>query len=295
MSAIHQSYNNIEIILVDNNSQDSTFPLLLKYRDKYPIITAVLQEEQQGAPAARNRGLSIANGDWIQFLDADDFIHPLKIEKQLKFVKSSTDIIVGAWEHKLLNGKIIETLIDPTIHPLLLLFKGGGVIGNTCSNLYKKESIEKIGGWNESMNSSQESELMFRLFLNGASMEISPEILTTVYKRTSGQISKENSVDYAEYILNFRYKMLKVLQQHHSDFVKQNQHYFDNEIYKYIRLLTTLDYQKGVQEYQKYFDHQHFIPDGNHRGNPKWNEWAVRLMGFQRTEKLKAFYKRLSR
>jgi len=295
MSAINQSYHNVEIILVDNNSKDNTLVLLQEYKYKYPKITAVVQETKQGAPAARNKGLSLASGDWIQFLDADDFIHPLKIENQLKLVKSPTDIVGGAWEHKLLDGKIEKNLIDPTIHPFLLLFKGGGAIGNTCSNLFKKEAIEKIGGWNERMTSSQEAELMFRLFLDGASIEISPLILTTVYKRVSGQISQENSVGYAEYILNFRYKMLKILKQQHPDFVKQNQHYFDNEIYKYIRLLTTLDYQKGIQEYKKYFNQQHFVPDGNHRGNPRWNEWAVRLMGFQRTEKLKAYYKNLFR
>ena len=71
-SILKQSYTNYEIILVNNNSTDNTYNILQEYAKKKAGLVNVFNEYKKGAPAARNKGLSEAKGEWIQFLDADD-------------------------------------------------------------------------------------------------------------------------------------------------------------------------------------------------------------------------------
>lgn len=74
-SIIEQSYSNIECILVENGSNDSSLEMCKKYADNYDCIKVAISE-QKGVSAARNLGLSIATGDIIGFCDADDFLEP---------------------------------------------------------------------------------------------------------------------------------------------------------------------------------------------------------------------------
>ena len=84
-SIFAQSYPFLEVICIDNNSTDETYRLLQKTKQKYPTLI-IDKESMPGAPAARNKGLALAKGEWIQFLDADDLLLPAKIEHQLNMV-----------------------------------------------------------------------------------------------------------------------------------------------------------------------------------------------------------------
>ena len=102
-SVVSQTYNNLEIICVDNNSTDKTWNILCQIKEKYPILLE--KELKAGAGAARNKGLSIAKGDWIQFLDADDLLLPQKIEHQISLVQdNNVGFVAGAWKNRALNG-----------------------------------------------------------------------------------------------------------------------------------------------------------------------------------------------
>ena len=95
-SVLAQSYPKLEIICVDNNSTDNTLQKLEALREKHPEII-LLTEEKQGAPAARNAGLHIAKGEWIQFLDADDILLPGKISRQVSLLENAeVGFIAGA-------------------------------------------------------------------------------------------------------------------------------------------------------------------------------------------------------
>lgn len=73
-SVLNQSYKNIELILVNDGSTDKSWNVLKKYKNKYKNIKIVSQKNH-GAGVARNVGIDIASGDYIMFLDADDFLH----------------------------------------------------------------------------------------------------------------------------------------------------------------------------------------------------------------------------
>ncbi len=83
-SALAQTYPECEVIVVDDGSTDDTAREVRNY-DRVKLIT----QTNQGAPAARNRGLEAASGTYIQFLDADDLLHPSKIEAQIERLDDS--------------------------------------------------------------------------------------------------------------------------------------------------------------------------------------------------------------
>lgn len=75
-----QTLREIEVLVVDDGSADSTPEILREYSEKYPFIRAIRQENA-GVAAARNRGIQEAAGEYLYFLDSDDLIEPDALEQ----------------------------------------------------------------------------------------------------------------------------------------------------------------------------------------------------------------------
>jgi teichuronic acid biosynthesis glycosyltransferase TuaG len=86
-SVIEQSYQNWEMIIVDDCSTDDSRKIIQQYCDKDSRITLVSLNENSGAAIARNTALKLAKGQYIAFLDSDDLWMPNKLEKQIAFMK----------------------------------------------------------------------------------------------------------------------------------------------------------------------------------------------------------------
>lgn len=83
-SVLAQTYQNWELIIIDDGSKDNTAEIIGKYTDKR--IKLIRHKENMGVAVAQNTGLANANGRWIAFLDSDDEWLPNKLEEQLKFM-----------------------------------------------------------------------------------------------------------------------------------------------------------------------------------------------------------------
>lgn len=93
-SLINQQYANIEIILVDDGSSDNTWQLLKEY-ESIPNVK-LIRQKNAGPGAARNTGMNASNGDWIYFVDGDDYLYPWSIKLlSEKTVGTDAQIVIG--------------------------------------------------------------------------------------------------------------------------------------------------------------------------------------------------------
>lgn len=109
-SIINQTYKNIEIVLVDDCSKDSSAEIIRRFMSDQLYIAYHLQDMNRGAGAARNKALELAKGQYVAFLDSDDVWLPQKIERQIALMKEKkTGFSYAAIEMIDENGKQIKS------------------------------------------------------------------------------------------------------------------------------------------------------------------------------------------
>lgn len=97
VSILGQTYQNIEVIVVDNNTPDNSIRICEKYAEKDSRIK-IINETEQGLSQARNAGMAHVNGEYICFVDSDDWIDPETIEESLKAIKAyQTDLVMWSY------------------------------------------------------------------------------------------------------------------------------------------------------------------------------------------------------
>ena len=148
-SLISQTYKNYELILVDDGSPDSCGDICDEYKSKYSNII-VIHQENQGLSMARNNAVPYARGDYITFIDSDDYVTPDYLEYLISLIKTyKTQISVGGmiyqYENKPLMNPREETKKECyTVDEALTKMNYGIGFGATAwGKLYKKELIEK--------------------------------------------------------------------------------------------------------------------------------------------------------
>lgn len=145
----------------------------------------LLFEKLQGAAYARNKGLKNCSGQWVQFLDADDILKPQKIELNISILNNvNIDFIVGSWEHLKLDGSITKN--PATSGDLIKAIFLGKNCGNTCANLWKKESLLSVGGFSN-IPDCHDPDLMLKLILKNKIYVSDERYLTLVRLRPEGK------------------------------------------------------------------------------------------------------------
>ena len=275
-SVVTQSYKNLEIICVDNNSSDNTFAILEQLQSKFKQVQ-IATETKPGASAARNKGLGMAKGKWIQFLDADDLIENQKIEHQINLLSNhpNTQFVAAAWVKLRTDGEM-EYHIDLSNDKHFATFVNKS--GNTCSNLWLKECLLKVGSWNENINSSQEADLMLRLASNGANFIIDEVPLTIIRDRDKGQISQRDPILKWKQFLLVRFNYLHTLESTCPEVFKKNNSMCYVYLLGYLQNLAKIDLAKANEFYQNHFSNtfgQHSL-----KGSAKLKFLFIQYFGF---------------
>lgn len=91
-SILNQTYKNIEFIIIDDCSTDSSFEIIKKYSDER--IKYIKNKENSGQSTSRNSGMNLAKGKYIVIMDADDISYPKRIEKQVFFMEKNLNISI---------------------------------------------------------------------------------------------------------------------------------------------------------------------------------------------------------
>lgn len=100
--------NEYEIIAINDGSTDNSVYILEQYADKYPVLKIIFQENK-GVSVARNKGIDVACGKYILFIDSDDFLVPDSIEYMLNIAENDDlDILMGDFQEVYESGKLIN-------------------------------------------------------------------------------------------------------------------------------------------------------------------------------------------
>ena len=115
-SVISQTYDNWEMIIIDDGSKDNSAKVVEKYLKEDPRIR-LIQQENAGSAAARNRGIKECTGQYIALLDADDVWLPEFLEKQISFMKQKKAYCVACGYGRIDENSqpILHTIIPPAV------------------------------------------------------------------------------------------------------------------------------------------------------------------------------------
>jgi hypothetical protein len=165
-SALAQTWPAKEIIVIDDGSTDRSLDIIRQFDGRIRWETG----PNRGGGAARNRLLELARGEWLQYLDADDYLLPEKVAQQAEFAASRTDadVVFGpvTIEHWSQRGSWHELLPIPEPHDLWALLASWR-LPQTGAPLWRKQAIADAGGWKVGQPCCQEHELYLRLLMNG--------------------------------------------------------------------------------------------------------------------------------
>jgi glycosyltransferase involved in cell wall biosynthesis len=197
-SVLKQSHPVDQIIVIDDGSKDSTCEIVAQ---EYSGRVTLIQQQNGGPARARNAGLRAATGEFIAFLDADDYWEPEKIATQLRVLAEHPEAI-GNYTGLRVVGDAGEHLIDlkPVEHTTLrkvLRWCNPGI--PPSSVLLRRSALEKLeSGFDERHRGSEDWNLWFRLIVQGPFC-ICPEPLTD-YQSSSGGLSGDADHMYGDFM-----------------------------------------------------------------------------------------------
>lgn len=186
-----------EIICVDDGSTDATLETLRSLERRSPVPFHVLTGANGGPSFARNKGTKAARGDYIQYLDADDLLAPDKLAHQLDLCERTPppDLVVASYSQCSLDDYCAHTppkATDPDATEVPLdedLWAGllTARLGITSANLWRRQAVVRVGGWDETRRTSEDPGLVFRLMRDGSSVVRDPVSKTLLRRRPDSQ------------------------------------------------------------------------------------------------------------
>lgn len=174
-SALDQTYPNKEVIVIDDGSTDGSLEVIKSFGHKIRWETC----PNRGGSAARNRGIELARGEFIQFLDADDLLHPEKLERQAPVVLAHPGDVVYCdfVRQDISSGAYLEVVRNQQRGEDAVVFAVAHKRLSTPAPLHRKDNLESVGGFNIALPCSQEYDLHIRMACRGFGFRHVPEVL----------------------------------------------------------------------------------------------------------------------
>ena len=299
-SALDQTWENKEIILVDDGSTDGSLSLSKSYKN--PRIK-VFSQENKGGSAARNKGLAEANGDYIQFLDADDLLGRDKIANQVRVLEINTGLVSITSTIHFKNVVGIDDAPSPyeesfsvddndPVHFLVNLWGGYSKYGSMVavhSWLTPRNIIDKAGPWNEELALDDDGEFFCRVVLNSSGIVKTPGF--NYYRKYDDSNSLSGRFNQKSLMDSLRSTLLKkkyLLERTDSYEAKLT-------IYKMLMYVLVRSYLDHPEIYKKAKNELPDINPGNYQppmGGPR-SDRLTQLLGWRTMLRLKQFYPKL--
>ena len=163
-SALAQTYQNIEIIVVSDGSEDRTDEIMKEYEQKNTNVKYISYHPGMGGNHARNEGIKAANGEWVAFLDDDDEWHTDKIARQIHAAKKDLKIGLVCTAINSVDDATGKSsiYIPPAPKDCSVEILRGNCIGSTTTVMMKHDVLDKCGMFDEDLKAKQDFELWIR-------------------------------------------------------------------------------------------------------------------------------------
>ncbi|MDQ0269723.1 glycosyltransferase family 2 protein [Cytobacillus purgationiresistens] len=187
-SAVNQTYENIEILLIDDGSTQFTEKIT-----PYSKEINYIRKENGGTASALNTGIQSASGEYVAWLSSDDVFMPEKISKQLSFILTNqADMaftnyhIIDAEKQAVVNWACPRFATVKDIYHAYLTFNAI----NGCTVLIKKKIFENIGEFDLNFRYTHDYEMWMRILVNGYKVHYQDEALTMFRQHNQSGTSK---------------------------------------------------------------------------------------------------------
>lgn len=287
-SALAQTYPHKEVIVIDDGSTDNSLEVIKSFGDKIRWETG----PNRGGCAARNRGIELARGELIQFLDADDILHPQKLERQVP-VATENEKSVCYCDFVVVDSSTGSALEIPKresqgLDPVCFAVRAERL--QTAAPLYRRSALLEVSGFAEGLPCAQEYDLNIRLACTGYSWHHLREVLYVV-RRNPNSVSSDyvRILHYHKAILLNAVEVLK----HRGEYTEERAEAIAGKLCQDARNFLRFGYPRKAREYFALARKIH--PSGGLRVAYSRSSRRMRaLLGAWLTEKI-VMYKRTAR
>ena len=192
-SLLFQTYKNIEILIIDDNSNDATFDICKKYEESFNNIKVFKNLKNLGLTKNLNFLIEHSSGTYLARQDADDISEVTRIEKQIKFMNKYKLDACTTRAYVMKQNKVTPNKSVYMPKKLVMRFKNPFIHG---SLMIKKTSILEVGKYNEKFYYSQDYKLMYDLIEKGYKVKIIKKPLYILNMEGNISIEKKDEQKY---------------------------------------------------------------------------------------------------
>jgi glycosyltransferase involved in cell wall biosynthesis len=195
-SALAQTWPEKEIFLIDDGSTDRSLEIACSFEARG---VRVLRQSNRGAAAARNAGLAVARGDYLQFLDADDLLTPDKISSQVQLLGTRAPDELGScrWGRFVSDPADVKFVDDAVFRDFLpmdymIAHAGEKRMMHPAAWLVPRAVSERAGPWNETLSLNDDGEYFARVVLASQAIAFSTTGASLYRSQVPGSLSRRS-------------------------------------------------------------------------------------------------------
>lgn len=211
-SVLAQTFRRFELVIVCDGSPEETIKVVQSYADNERVKTFFFPDNSGNPCRGRNKGIEIAAGHYVAFLDSDDIAMPDRLEKSAYYLKKKKVDIVGGAIQYLTEGASIRGFENGSIGftgeecSYELLRKGNRL--SICTVAVRKKCLERFGGFREEMRYREDHELWLRLAYHGCTFYNAPDVFAQyrVHENNAEQLYLENDQHWQDMVEEYHKK-----------------------------------------------------------------------------------------